>query len=692
MMKLAKSEGSYAMAEKNRKIKGISVCNPVDPQRDYLNYAVEYAIENGLNHMQVIGPIHHAVKGNIDGMTLYRKYEQFNHLKDMNYLENTLDIVNEACEKASKHGLKMYQWHHELELPEGFEKVFPEVTNGFGDVEVTHPLVKDFLVNKIQDFFHAYPLMDGIILTLHETRIPLLKLKDQKLGKVERVLYVTKILYDTCKELGKELIVRPFASTEEDYLMMAEAYKQISEDLLFMDKWTQFDWSLTLPHNSFFSKISNPLLVEADIFGEFFGKGYLPLMLKEHIVQKLCYCEEYSPIGYVARIDRAGQDSFDSVNEVNLRIMNAFYSGKDLEKTIEEFFKEKYPGVFSEIRALMEPTEEILRKTIYTKGYYFSELSRFPTLNHSKNHFYFEMMREKYKIASNEWFIPKNWNRGSLESILEEKESAASKAIMLFEKLVNLKNQMDASEYEKLWKKFKNLQLVTEIWKTLVCIFKDYVTYFEEFEEVYEEAFENDLEKICNLRDEGLRTLGDDFYCVKGGGELGLINDRNTFDYIGAFVKEIRESFSIEKEEDSVLRKKKEVVDYVICGGAMEGHQLRKEVNFSDTLTRNGKLCRIPGNRNGMKWSSINAHGWFSYVVKILPNQCNRLIIELDNTEGIIDVKITVGEKEFFVHERTKEIYEFSIPYTASINEKSVNIRFDKISKYTPCVYSIKVC
>lgn len=39
-----------------------------------------------------------------------------------------------------------------------------------------NPLVKDFLENKILDFFEAYPLMDGIILTLHETKILFLKL------------------------------------------------------------------------------------------------------------------------------------------------------------------------------------------------------------------------------------------------------------------------------------------------------------------------------------------------------------------------------------------------------------------------------------------------------------------------------------------------------------------------------------
>ena len=252
-------------------VKGINVCNPVEVDREYLMSAVRYAAENGFNHIQINGPIHDPVKGNIDGMTPYRKYSQFDAEKDAVYVAKSLDAVNAACKEAAARGIRVYMWHHELELPTGFKEAYPQVCNSYGDIEVTHPLVKDFLEHKIGDFFASYPQMAGIVLTLHETKIPLLKLKDQKLGKVERVKYVTQILHETCRELGKELIVRPFASIEEDYAMMANAYEEISSELPIMDKWTQFDWSLTLPHNAFYHKIQkNPLIVEADIFGEFF--------------------------------------------------------------------------------------------------------------------------------------------------------------------------------------------------------------------------------------------------------------------------------------------------------------------------------------------------------------------------------------------------------------------------------------
>jgi len=664
-------------------IKGISVSNPVEVDREYLLYTVEYAKKMGFDHLQIIGPIHDGVKGNIDGMTLYRKYAQFDGTKDAEYVHRSLDAVNAACALARSYGIKTYQWHHELDLPDGFQEAFPEVCNRFGDVEVTHPLIRDFLENKLRDFFHAYPAMDGIILTLHETKVPLLKLKDQKLGKVERVKYVTQILYDTCTALGKELIVRPFASIEEDYVMMTQAYSEISKELLIMDKWTQFDWSLTMPHNGFFGKIRhNPLFVEADIFGEFFGKGRLPLMLKEHIAQKFNYCSGFSPAGYVARIDRAGRTPFGDVNQVNNDIFLAHLTGADPEAAIDAFFRESYGEAAEEVRSLMESTEEILKETFYINGYYFTELSRFPTLNHSKNHFYFEMMRKAADIASNEWFIPKNWQRPSQEEMLREKEAACREAESLYARVKALQPRLEKAAYEKLLLKFANLKLVTAVWKQLTAAFISYVNCLEASAD--ESSLSDALSGLLALRDEGLELTGNDFYCLQCDGSR--TGQDSTRDYIGDFVKETAESFRLEKEVRAALA---ESFDFIVCGGALEGHRLQKEVNFSDTLVMEGSLCRIPGNRSGLTWSRINAHGWFSYQLQVRPGVENRITVSLAGAGTALDVKITLGQQEYELHQPGCHRRELTLSCTPETDR--IRIRFDKISGNTPCIHTVRV-
>jgi len=669
-------------------IKGISVCNPVDIEREYLLYTVDYAINNGFDHIQFIGPIHNPVKGNIDGMTIYKKYSRFNDSKDIEFANATIDYVNEACKKAHKAGVKTYVWHHELEVPPNFLEVYPEICNEYGDAEVTHPIIRDFLENKLDDFFSEYPLIDGIILTLHETRIPLLKLKNQKLDKKDRVKYVTQILYDRCRKLGKELIVRTFASIEEDYEMMLHAFEEISSELLVMDKWTQFDWSLTAPHNRFFDKVkNNPLFVETDIFGEFFGKGRLPLMLKEHIREKTEYCKKFNPTGYVSRIDRGVRHPFGEVNEVNINIMNAYMNDVDVESVIEKFFKEKYPNATKEVMELMERTEHILKKIIYLKGYYFSELSAFPTLNHSKNHFYFEMMRDNYCIGSEEWFVPKNWDRGSIEGIIEEKESAAQESAALFQRLETLKGHIEEKDYENLWTKFANLKYVAAIWLELTKCFINYTKYFETGDTNFKEKLLYSIENMNIQNEEGKKLLGKNFYCT----QLDRFDDADdSVNLVKNFTEELTKTLLLEESQAKELTAKK-LTDYVICGGATEGHKLQKEVNFSDTFIIEDCICRIPGSRLGNSWSLVNAHGWFSYEIKVLPNSDNVIVINAGSFSDVLSMDITIGEKTYVIKERVCGRKELVINYKETQGKDTVRIRFDRNSADTPYVCIIEV-
>jgi hypothetical protein len=608
----------------------------VDFDKEYLLHTANYAIEHGFTHYQFIGPIHNPVKGNIDGMVFYRKYARFNEVKNAEYVRYAIETANEVCEKLSKAGVKSYMWHHELELPTGFEESYPETLNSDGDIEVSHPIVKDFLENKIEDFFYTYPKMDGIILTLHETRIPLLKLKNQKLGKVERVKYVTQILFDTCKKLGKELIVRPFASIEEDYEMMTKAYEEISPELIIMDKWTQFDWSLTLPNNAFFNKIKkNPLMIETDIFGEYFGKGLLPIMLKEHIQEKVRYCNTFSPVGYCSRIDRNGYQPFGTVQEVNLRIMEACLKGENIDNAIDKFFNEKYGECGKQVRALMEGTEEIQKKFFYLNGYYFTELSCFPRVNHSKNHFYFEMMKEEYCIASNEWFIPKNWERGSVEDALREKEIAVTEAENRRNKLQALKGVLSNESYEELENKFENLYYTAKLWYALT---KAFIAYARNDEKSLLSA----CEELTKVDEEGKTAVIKNYYPTTIVRTEGFTEG---LDPVPLFVEEVQASFYKERETTQAL-KKENLTDFIVCGGGNEGHKLQKEVNFSDTYIFEDGVCRIPGTNRGKAWSTVNAHGWFSYEVKVKPNEENEIVIVAKGSNGRLDLSVEIdGEK-----------------------------------------------
>ena len=671
------------------RINGISVCNPTLLNREHLLRTAEYAIQHGVKHYQFIGPIHNPEVGNVDGMVHYRKYSRFNNEKNADYIRFCEDVVNEICEKLSAAGVKTYMWHHELEVPEGFRDAYPEILNTYGDVEITHPLIRDFLENKLADFFAAYPKMDGLILTLHETRIPLLKLKNQKLSKIERVKYITTILHDTCRKLGKELIVRPFASTEEDYEMMTKAYEQISPDMVIMDKWTQFDWSLTLPVNAFFRKITgNPLLVETDIFGEYFGLGILPIMLRDHIVKNYTYCEDFNPVGYVSRIDRAGYHAFGDVNEVNYHIMEACLNGRDVDEAIAAFFLERYGEVGRDIRMLMEHTEDIQRHIFNLKDYYFSEGSRFPAINHCKNHFYFEMMKEEHHLVSGEWFIPLGWQRGELDLLLDEKRQAVADADALLDQCRSLESHLSPPVYNALLKTFLNLSYVAKLWQTLLDVFLHYTKFFELQDANHEASLEAALDRLLHLNREAMAQLGEDFY-------VWQLSHNPSASYttakepVQAFVRDVRESFCLEKALHAQLSAE-QLTDFVICGGGYEGHKIMKEVNFSDTYLKSDGICRIPGTYRGKAFSTVNAHGWFSYEMKIKPGVPNTLVIVANGSDGHTDFDLTIDAERFAVRDLSteKKAYTFTI-YPGQTD--TTRVRIDRVSGYTPFIYEIKV-
>jgi hypothetical protein len=327
----------------------------------------------------------------------------------------------------------------------------------------------------------------------------------------------------------------------------------------------------------------------------------------------------------------------------------------------------------------------VLKKIIYLKGYYYSELSLFPQLNHSKNHFYFEFMKENYDIASNEWFIPIGWKRGSIESVLEEKATAKAEASEMFANLKKLEGKLPEEEYKKLYLQFANLNYVARAWVELTDAYIAYARYFETKDAAYETKLFTALDNLLKINEEGIKDLDKDFYCVIGDGAFQSFSRQ---ELIKNFVKDTKESFEIEKKTVSEFEKEN-LVDYVVCGGANEGHRLQKEVNFSDTLVIDGALCRIPGNRKGMKWATINAHGWFSYELKVKAQ--NTFEIEAGASGETLDMKITLGENEFVINEKIEGKKIISLPYENKNGDKTVRIRFDRLSGSTPCIYSIKV-
>lgn len=475
---------------------------------------------------------------------------------------------------------------------------------------------------------------------------------------------------------------------ESDYKILLDAYEKVAtDDLMIMDKWTQYDWSLSLPSNYFIRNIrKNPLIIETDLFGEYFGKGKLPLMLKEHLQKRFAFCEQYNPIGYCSRIDRGGFSAFGTVNEVNLHIMKALLNGYDLEDTILKFFADTYGTAGEAVKSAMEKTEAIVRKMLFANGYYFSELSWFPALNHCKNHFYFELMRENYEITSNEWFVPVDYKRGDVQNIFSELAAARKEADAALREIEALEDQLSAEQYHSLWVDFKNLSLASQCWEAMAAVFFHYVRCFDEKQDRHKQELYAALKTLDALDKEGRVALGDDFYCSY----CDVHAQREKGQNISEFIADVSASFAYEAQMRAKLDAQN-LTDYILCASGCEGHALQKEVNFSDTLLLNGELVRIPGNRAGSDWSTITAHGWFSYRMKVKKGEENTIAITAGSSTDTLKMKVAVGGQEYIIDQPNTGKNIVKLSYFADENEDFVTVKFDKISAHMPLVYSVCV-
>ena len=679
----------------NNITKGISFLNPVNVEGEYLKKCARYAIEHGVKHFELIGPTHSPLRGNCDGMTLYRKYSELNDEKDIPYIEYCQKVVNEALDMIEPYGIKSYYWHHELEVPAKFDELHPEILNADGDVEVTHPLIKDFLINKIEDFFHTYPKMTGIVLTLHETRIPLLKLKNQKIGKVERVKYVTEILYDTCNRLGKELIVRPFASIAKDYDDLMDAYEQISSELVVCDKWTKYDWSLTRPHNPFLARIKNPLIIEADIFGEYFGKGFIPVMLKKHIIDKVKFCNANGAKGYVARIDRGGYIPFGTPNEVNLEIMDAAVGGEDVDAAIDAFFKREYGEYADVVKEAMENTEELQIKALHVNGRAIHWLSLFPPLF---------SMKTAYRILRDDFVPPQSmvedgFTHFCYESALKDKDEAIAEITKKVALIETLKGKLDDEKYYSLYMRFKNFYYLANIFKHLTTTYYSIARYFEHHDEAALKTIYESIDIMREFDRQGFEELGRDFHCealsIKKGTPFrtfGLGSDSTDprDGHVYLLDQLLKTAIDLEVATDRKLRKENPI-DYVISGGFSEEHGLKTEPNFSGALTLVDGTCRTAGSERGSMWSTVKAHGWFSYEMKVKPGVENTLTVTGKGQTGTLSIDVSIDGEMARYAKSGDGLVSIEHKFTPKEGKDTVTVRIDRNSDSLPFIYYMMI-
>ncbi len=88
-------------------------------------------------------------------------------------------------------------------------------------------------------------------------------------------------------------------------------------------------------------------------------------------------------------------------------------------------------------------------------------------------------MKEDMRLASDEWFIPVGWKRGTVGDLLKEKDEAASEAEELLKEVNFLKGKTSDEEHADLVAKFQNLYYAAHLWRELAYAIYNYEKVFE---------------------------------------------------------------------------------------------------------------------------------------------------------------------------------------------------------------------
>ena len=223
----------------------------------------------------------------------------------------------------------------------------------------------------------------------------------------------------------------------------------------------------------------------------------------------------------------------------------------------------------------------------------------------------------------------------------------------------------------------------SKIWNEMTLVYYNYIKYFETLDDKFEKEIFLHLDNIDELHSKGRAELGEAFYNYLGA--RGFTNAIPEFG--GDFVACLKANYKYEKQVRAVLSKEN-LLDYVVCGTAYEGHKIQKEVNFADTYFVGEDVCRIPGNKSA-KWSTINAHGWFSYEMKTNVDKDTQFTFLLGSSNDNLNVQITIGSDVHVIDKKITGKEEFSFIYPAS-GKDNVRVRIDRMNANTPFVYIIK--
>ena len=314
-----------------------SLMHPTELDVDYMHKVIHTADQSKykVDSFEICGECH-ALRGGLDGLSLYEKYPHVSAQLNHHAIADTREKLTRILELAHATHREVYYWHREVVVPGGLIESEQGLLDENGEFDLLGDAYEALIKYKLEQAFNAIPTLDGIVLTLTEADFSVIHHSNpEKYNPAKVVAKIAGIFYDELSKRGKRFILRSFGSIAKDYediLAGAALLEKTGRCFEVETKITPYDFNPFLFENPFLHHVGSlELGAECDALGEFLGAGNFPAQNVENIIRYVDEAKQAGVNRYVIRIDRANNSVLDTY-PVNLEAFMCAINDKEPPK------------------------------------------------------------------------------------------------------------------------------------------------------------------------------------------------------------------------------------------------------------------------------------------------------------------------------------------------------------------------
>lgn len=376
--------------------------------------------------------------------------------------------LNQLTADAHAQKLRAWIWVRE------FENVPAPFFEG-GVVHMDRPGFWDWVAQRYDKLFTAYPSFDGLMLTFEESPYPIFDQRkiDSALSMPDRFTRLIDTIDAVCRRYNKDFVVRSFFYEPEQMEWFREAYSRTNSHVMIQTKCEPHDWDPFYPNDSLIGAFpGRKQIIEFDGSSEYTGKNRIPYTQPEYFERRWRYdLSRPGVAGYNVRVDHGGYDALHTPNEINIYAMRRYT--EDPRVTAAEVWKEWTTSHYGkaaapEIEQALRPTFDIVNRSFFALQFWITNHSRLPSYAYTEEHIHSRSMAKwypeepKYRQLEEQLTHP---DAPLLERILAEKDEAIAEAHEALRHLANAKPLITPAQYDDLYWRLWLAERTAIIWK-----------------------------------------------------------------------------------------------------------------------------------------------------------------------------------------------------------------------------------